>query len=143
MSPEVFAAPTIDATQRAFVRRFETLGPEPMARYAFLVSLARSLPAYPAAMRTRAFEHIGCESKTWWADRSDKQRLRFIADSEAVLVRGFIAVLHHTYNGRLFSDVRQYPVEPFFALLDEQWQLSPGRQSGLRALAERIERRTD
>ena len=129
---------SIEAVQASFIRAFATLT-EPMTRYAYLVGLAKSLPTFPETDRCDAHLVTGCQSRTWLVDRSDADVFRFHAFSDATLVSGMLAILYQTYDGRHHDALLAHPAVAFLHTLGLSAELTPGRQTGLRYVAQRID----
>ena len=114
-------------------------------RYRYLIELGRSLPPLPEALRTDANKVRGCASQVWLATsmkRSDGQHeFGFVADSDAHIVRGLIAILAAIYNGRSIDAVVSLDPHPVFAKLGLNEHLTPQRSNGLASMVARI--RTD
>jgi cysteine desulfuration protein SufE len=111
-------------------------------RYRYLIELGRSLPPLPEALRTDANKVRGCASQVWLATnvrRSDGQsEFGFVADSDAHIVRGLIAILAAIYNGRNIDAVVSLDPHPVFAKLGLNEHLTPQRSNGLASMVARI-----
>jgi cysteine desulfuration protein SufE len=71
--------------------------------------------------------------------RSDGQReFGFVADSDAHIVRGLIAILAAIYNGRSIDAVSSLDPHPVFAKLGLNEHLTPQRSNGLASMVARI-----
>ncbi|MGL4551626.1 MAG: SufE family protein, partial [Gemmataceae bacterium] len=62
----------------------------------------------------------------------------FLADSDAGLVRGLIALLEHVYSGQSAADIVKFDVEGFFKKLGLDQHLSLNRRNGLAAMVQRV-----
>ena len=111
-------------------------------RYRYLIELGRSLPPLPEALRTDANKVRGCASQVWLATslkRADGQReFGFVADSDAHIVRGLIAILAAIYNGRNIDAAVSLDPHPVFAKLGLNEHLTPQRSNGLASMVARI-----
>ena len=108
-------------------------------RYAYLIDLGKALPDYPAAARTDAHKVDGCTSQVWIVTTRDAQgRLSMIADSDALIVRGLIAVLMAVYNGTTAEEAGGIDIQTLFAELGLSTHLSPNRRNGFFAMVERV-----
>lgn len=108
-------------------------------RYAYLIDLGKNLPAFPENKKNDAYLVRGCTSQVWMTDLSTGDRVAFLADSDAHIVRGLIAVLYSVYNGKDKSFVRDFVIEDYFARLGLQEHLSPSRRNGFFAMVKRIQ----
>jgi len=112
-------------------------------RYRFLIEIGRELPPFPEEARTAANKVNGCVSQVWLETRqlpggAGGPVLSFLADSDAHLVRGLVAVLLALYSDRTASEILDTDAS---AVLDEiglQGHLTPQRSNGLRAMVQRI-----
>ena len=112
-------------------------------RYRYVIDLGRDLPELPEARRTAAAKVEGCASQVWLVPdlRSEggEERLYFEGDSDAMIVRGLIAVLISLISGRTVSEIRDMDIRAELARLHLDQALSAQRSNGLRAMVTRIE----
>lgn len=107
----------------------------------FLIDLGRELPKFPEAARTEANKVRGCQSNVWLvADikKSDPPIIEIAADSDAMIVRGLIAVLLMAYSGRTAEEILQTDIRQIFSRLGLNRQLSSARRNGLEGMVKRI-----
>ena len=112
-------------------------------RYGYVIDLGKALPAMPEALRVPANKVEGCASQVWLdmrleSDAQGERRFYFEGDSDALIVRGLIAVLRSLLSGRPVAEVAKSDPIGDFARLGFHSQLSPQRSNGLRAMVERI-----
>ena len=111
-------------------------------RYRHLIELGRAMAPLPEALRQPATKVQGCASQVWIVPRIDGQgpeaRFDFHGDSDALIVRGLIAVLHALYSGLTLAQVGQTDVAAELARLGLHDHLSAQRSNGLRAMVVRI-----
>ena len=111
-------------------------------RYRHLIELGRAMAPLPEALRQPATKVQGCASQVWIVPRIDGQgpeaRFDFHGDSDALIVRGLIAVLHALYSGLTLAEVGQTDVAAELARLGLHNHLSAQRSNGLRAMVVRI-----
>jgi cysteine desulfurase/selenocysteine lyase len=108
----------------------------------YLVELGETLGPFPDQDRTEENRVLGCQSKVWVvADEvaGDPQRLRFIADSDAPMVRGLVALLLAAYSGKTPQEIVEFPIEATFEQLKLASFLSPMRSNGLHSMVKRIQ----
>ena len=72
-----------------------------MDRYALLIDYGKELPAFPEEERTDQNLIDGCQSKVWLTAHMDGNRLVFAGDSDALLVKGIVALLMHILSATL------------------------------------------
>jgi len=110
-------------------------------RYRYLIDLGRTLPAMDEALKVDANLVRGCTSRVWLYDTIKDDQLTFIADSDAHIVRGLIALLMAAYNNKSLSEIAQIDIEGAFAEIGLDQHLSPSRRNGFFAMVERIKSR--
>lgn len=112
-------------------------------RYRYVIDLGKELPELAEARRTSAAKVEGCASQVWLVpevrDDADGQRLFFEGDSDAMIVRGLIAVLISLISGQKLSDIQAMDIRSELARLQLDQALSAQRSNGLRAMVTRIE----
>jgi len=112
-------------------------------RYRYIIELGKKMPPLPEVYRTDATKVRGCASQVWIhtqsaADDRDKTRLSFIGDSDAIIVRGLIAVLLALYTDKTPADILAVDAKGVLAKLGLDSNLSQQRSNGLNAMIERI-----
>jgi cysteine desulfuration protein SufE len=100
------------------------------------------MPALDEALRVPATKVEGCASQVWIVPRiageGPSARFDFDGDSDALIVRGLIAVLHALYAGLAPAEVVAVDAGAELARLDLDQHLSSQRSNGLRAMVGRI-----
>jgi cysteine desulfuration protein SufE len=124
------------AVQEAIVAEMAGLE-DGLKKYAYLVELGRALEPPGESIRQEAHEVAGCQAGVWI--RADVQggRLRILADAEAMITRGIIALLLRVLDGRTPHDI----LESDLFFLDRtglRSHLSPARGNGLAAMVNKI-----
>jgi cysteine desulfuration protein SufE len=107
-------------------------------RYRHVIELGRGMPAMDAALKVPATKVDGCASQVWIHPRIENGRFDFAGDSDAMIVRGLIAVLHALYAGLPVERVVQVDASAELSRLGLNDHLSSQRSNGLRAMVERI-----
>ena len=109
-------------------------------KYRFLIDLGKSVPALPTQFRVADNLVRGCQSQVWLLGDYDTQhdQLKLQIDSDAHIVRGLIAIVLATYDGRSPNEIVAFNIENLFHELDLMNHLSATRGNGLRALVKRI-----
>ena len=107
-------------------------------RYRFVIELGRAMPPMPEALKVPASKVDGCASQVWIVPRMESGRFDFQGDSDALIVRGLIAVLHALYAGRPVAEVPGLDAGAALARLGLDEHLSAQRSNGLRAMIARI-----
>jgi cysteine desulfuration protein SufE len=107
-------------------------------RYRHVIELGRALPPLDEAFRVPAYKVTGCASQVWIRPVIAGGRFDFQGDSDAMIVRGLIAVLHALYAGLPVAEVGQVDVQAELGRLSLEEHLSSQRSNGLRSMVARI-----
>ena len=107
-------------------------------RYRHLIELGKAMPAMDPVLCAPATKVEGCASQVWIMPRIENGRFDFQGDSDAMIVRGLIAVLHALYSGVPVAQVGQIDAQAELARLGLEEHLSSQRSNGLRAMIGRI-----
>ena len=113
-------------------------------RYRHVIELGKAMPELDAAFRVPATKVDGCASQVWIRPVVDgsgpEARFDFQGESDAMIVRGLIAVLHALYSGLPVREVVAVDAAAELARLGLNDHLSAQRSNGLRSMVERIRR---
>ncbi|HMO70522.1 MAG TPA: SufE family protein, partial [Paracoccaceae bacterium] len=90
------------------------------------------------ALRVPAFKVDGCASQVWLVPEAADGRFDFRGDSDAMIVRGLIAVLHALYSGLTPAQAAAVDAPAELARLGLDRHLSSQRSNGLRAMVARL-----
>ena len=107
-------------------------------RYRHVIEMGRAMPAMDAALQVPATKVEGCASQVWILPQVENGRFDFQGDSDALIVRGLIAVLHALYAGLPVAEVGAVDAPAELARLGLDAHLSAQRSNGLRAMVQRI-----
>ena len=107
-------------------------------RYRHVIDLGKALPDMPEALRVPATKVDGCASQVWLHITIDNGVLTFIGESDAIIVRGLIAVLMTLYSGLKVSEIGRIDVLAELGRLGLNEHLSSQRSNGLRAMVTRV-----
>lgn len=112
-------------------------------RYRYIIELGKKMPPLPEIYRTDATKVRGCASQVWIhtqmaTDDRGATRLGFIGDSDAIIVRGLIAVLLALYADKTPADILAIDAKAVLAKLGLDSNLSQQRSNGLNAMIDRI-----
>ena len=131
--PVTAATPSLDTIRESF-EFFDDW----QDRYRFIIDLGKQLPALPDALKVDANLVRGCQSQVWIDYAEHDGRLQFRIDSDALIVRGLIAIVLAAFDNRPAAEILAYDIDGLFAELDLLRHLSPTRGNGLAALVRRI-----
>jgi cysteine desulfuration protein SufE len=111
-------------------------------RYRHVIELGKAMPALDEAFKVPALKVQGCASQVWLRPVIEGSgpgaRFGFQGDSDAMIVRGLIAILHALYAGLAASEVAKVDATAELERLGLNDHLSSQRSNGLRAMVERI-----
>ncbi|NJM82697.1 MAG: SufE family protein [Tabrizicola sp.] len=107
-------------------------------RYRHVIELGRAMPPLDDSFKVPALKVEGCASQVWLRPMVDAGRFDFQGDSDAMIVRGLIAILHALYAGLDLTEVGQVDAAAELQRLGLTDHLSAQRSNGLRAMVERI-----
>lgn len=111
-------------------------------RYRHVIELGRAMPPLDPAFQVPAFKVDGCASQVWIrptiAGQGASATFDFQGESDAMIVRGLIAILHALYSGVSAAGVVQIDAPAELGRLGLNDHLSAQRSNGLRAMVERI-----
>ena len=146
-----------DPIQQALVKEFSSL-PSWEDRYKRIIEMGKALPELPEKFKTEDLKVKGCQSQVWLvanlenatgashetdkaesesAEQPVRKVIEFQADSDALIVKGLIAILLKVYSGRTPKEILE--IQPdFIAELGFGSNLSPSRANGLQAMVKQI-----
>ena len=128
---------TINETQQEIIDEFEGLT-DWMDRYAYIIDLGNALPEFPESAKTPQNLIEGCQSRVWIDARlNDDGRIDFQADSDALIVKGIVALLMRVLNRRTPDEILDADLT-FIDKIGLQEHLSPTRSNGLVAMVRQI-----
>ncbi len=101
-------------------------------KYDYLISLSDSLPPIDPSHRTEKYLIEGCQSRVWIDARLEDGKVYYTADSDAIIVKGIIALLVRVMNGRTPQEIVDADLY-FIEAIGLKENLSPTRGNGLLA----------
>jgi cysteine desulfuration protein SufE len=111
-------------------------------RYRYVIELGKAMPPLEDALKVPATKVEGCASQVWLVPditgAGPGARFDFRGDSDAMIVRGLIAVLRALYGGLDPAAVIGTDVQAQLARLGLDQHLSSQRSNGLRAMVARL-----
>ena len=109
-------------------------------KYRYLIELGEALAPLPAEYKTDTYKVDGCMSQVWlYPKRDSNGKYTFLADSDALIVKGLIAVILCAYNDKTADEIRSVPIEKIFETLGLETHLSPTRRDGFFAMVRKIQ----
>jgi len=101
-------------------------------RYRLLIELGRKLEPMPAVLKTEATKVRGCAASVWvYPTRTADGRLHFLADSNAAITKGIVALVLAAVQDKPAEEVARLDVAAALAPFDLSRQLSANRTQGI------------
>jgi cysteine desulfuration protein SufE len=106
-------------------------------RYRLLIELGRELDAMPDALKTDATKVRGCSASVWVYPtqledaKTGEQRLHFLADSNAAITKGIVALVLSAVQDKPAAEVAETDIAAALAPFDLKNQLSSNRTQGV------------
>jgi cysteine desulfuration protein SufE len=100
-------------------------------RYRLLIDLGKALPPMPEALKTDATLVRGCSASVWVYPVEEVGHLTFLADSNAAITKGIIALVLKTVEGKSANEIGTLHIEGALAPFDLKNQLSSNRTQGI------------
>ena len=107
-------------------------------KYRHVIDLGKAMDPLDDGLKTPTFKVEGCASQVWLVPQIEGGVFDFKGESDAMIVRGLIAVLHALYSGVPVRDVAAIDAKAELGRLGLNDHLSAQRSNGLRAMVERI-----
>ena len=100
-------------------------------RYRRLIDLGRQLEPMPDALKTDATQVRGCSASVWVYPTSSEGRLHFLADSNAAITKGIVALILSAVQDRPAAEVANMDVAQELAQFELRKHLSANRTQGV------------
>lgn len=113
-------------------------------KYRYVIELARDLEPYPDELRNDQTKVLGCVSQVWLTTNVEEKGddktpiIKFIGDSDAMIVKGLIAILLSVYSGKTARQIVDIDIHAILANLQLNDHLTPQRSNGLASMVKRI-----
>lgn len=107
-------------------------------RYRHVIELGKAMTPLDDSFKVPGYKVEGCASQVWLRPILAGGRFDFQGDSDAMIVRGLIAVLHALYSGLPVGQVAAVDAVAELGRLGLNEHLSSQRSNGVRAMVERI-----
>ena len=116
--------------EKELLDEFELFGDDWEAKYNYIIELGKTLPTMPNQYKTDNYLIKGCQSRVWLKADKESNVLHFMADSDALIPKGIIALLLKLVNHQSANEIVNYD----FGIINKiglQQHLSPTRANGL------------
>ena len=107
-------------------------------KYAFLIKLGKDLGELDPEIKIEKNKISGCQSQVWMHAKLEDGKMIIFGDSDAMIVKGLIAMLIKVYSNQKPSDILSSPPE-FLHKIGIDKHLSPTRKNGLGAMLKQIQ----
>ena len=106
-------------------------------KYRYVIEEGKKMPALDESLKVDSNKVNGCASQVW-LHFSVSDTLHFNGDSDAIIVRGLIAILRKLYNGTPINEIKNISAWESLKRLGLDENLSTQRSNGVKAMVERI-----
>lgn len=127
---------TIEEVQQEIIKEFSVYE-DWMDKYGYLIELGNILPEFSASEKTEEYLIKGCQSRVWLVAELKNGKIYFRGDSDAVIVKGLVALLLRVASGRTPTELIGCEMH-FIDDLGLRQHLSPTRSNGLLAMVKQI-----
>ena len=108
-------------------------------KYEYIIGMGKKLPPMADALKTDSTKVEGCMSQVWiLATKNPDNTMSFIADSDAILVRGIIALLLEIYNNQPIDIIKNTNIQEVMREIGLDKNLAGSRRNGLSSMINRI-----
>lgn len=127
---------TIDEAQQEIIGEFSAFD-DWMDKYSYLIELGNELPELDPWEKSGEYLIKGCQSRVWLVPEFRDGLIWFRGQSDAVIVRGLVALLLKVVSGRSPKELLDHPLY-FIDQIGLNQHLSPTRANGLLAMVKQI-----
>ena len=107
-------------------------------RYRLLIDLGRRLEPMPDALKTDATKVRGCSASVWVYPTAQDGRLHFLADSNAAITKGIVALIVSAVQDKAAADVAKLDITAALAPFELSKHLSANRTQGVPNMIELV-----
>ncbi len=118
-----------DSVQEEIIEEFSMFD-DWLDKYDYLISLSESLPVIASEHKTDDYIIEGCQSRVWVDARLEGDKIYYSADSDAIIIKGLLALLIRAMGGRTPQEVIDTELY-FIDAIGLKENLSPTRGNGL------------
>ena len=118
-----------DSIQEDIIEEFSMFD-DWLDKYDYLISLSESLPVIAQEHKTDDYIIEGCQSRVWVDARVEDGKIYYSADSDAIIIKGLLALLIRAMGGRTPQEVVDMELY-FIDAIGLKENLSPTRGNGL------------
>lgn len=127
---------TIEQKQQEIIDEF-AIYDDWMEKYEYIIELGKELPLIDPTKKTDDRIIEGCQSRVWLATDVENGKMKFSADSDAIITKGIIGLLIRVLNDETPETVAKTDLH-FIKEIGLQEHLSPTRANGLASMVKRM-----
>jgi len=107
-------------------------------KYSYIIELGETLSELNDDEKVEKNKVSGCVSQVWLTSREEDGKLFFYADSDALIVKGLLAIVIKIYSGKTRIEIQNINFMDIFNQLDLKNHLSQSRSNGLFSVISKI-----
>ena len=107
-------------------------------RYKYLIELGNQLQHLSDDQKIDEWKIAGCQSQVWIIPHIEKDRIYFEGDSDAIIVRGIIAIVFEIFKDKSAQEILDIDVEEIFDKMGLREHITPNRRSGMLSMVDKI-----
>ncbi len=127
---------TIEEIQQEIIQEFE-LYDQWLDKYEYLIEIGKTLPQMDNSLKTNENLITGCQSNVWLHSYIKENKIFYLADSDAIITKGIIALLIRVFSNQESSSIIESK-DDFINKIGLKEQLSPTRANGLLSMLKKI-----
>ena len=127
---------TINELQEEIIEEFEAFD-DWLGRYELIVEYGKALKPMPEEQKTKQNLIDGCQSQVWFTAQLRDGQIFFTGDSDAILVKGMVALLIQVLNGHTPKEILDADLY-FIDRIGLREHLSPTRSNGIAAMLKQM-----
>lgn len=127
---------TITEKEEAIIDEF-SIYDDWMDKYEYIIELGKDLPLIDDDQKTEDKLIKGCQSRVWLSAEKKDGKMKYTADSDAIITKGIIALLIRVLNNEKPEDIAKAELR-FIKAIGLQEHLSPTRSNGLVSMVKQM-----
>lgn len=127
---------TIDQIEQEIIDEFSIFS-DWMDKYAYIIGQGNTLPEFEEKYKTPENIIKGCQSRVWLQTDYVDGKLQFKAESDALIVKGLLALVLRVFNNRTYDEILKSDLR-FMKEIGLTEHLSPTRSNGLLSVVKQI-----
>ena len=127
---------SLNEIQDEIIKEFEVFD-DWMDKYNYLIELSRDLPLIDPKFKNNDYIINGCQSRVWLNAEYADEKIRFTADSDAIITKGIISLLIRVLSDKKPDEIMNADLY-FIDAIGLRQNLSPTRSNGLLAMVKQM-----